>query len=42
MELISEIARTNPQLADELIGLLNEMDWARIERRKTSSPEKGR
>ncbi len=33
MELITEIAKTDPQLAEYLLHLLNEFEMARTERR---------
>jgi hypothetical protein len=37
MELIADIARTDPQLADDLMRLLNEVVLARNETRRTPS-----
>lgn len=39
MELIAEIAKTNPLLAERLLHLLNEFELARFERRLFPHPE---
>lgn len=40
MELIAEIGKTDPRLAEGLIRLLNEIELAALERRKRASGER--
>ena len=37
MELIAEIGKTDPQLAEKLVHLLNELELARTERQKSQN-----